>query len=361
MNVLTIVFLLQGVLFFIKGFQSDSPSTPFPEIEKRVKKIAVEQHLPSLDLAIHTSKNQWSLGYNNPRVLHQQIYGIGSTTKLLAAVYIFSLIENHQLRLDDKISDFLDHGLISRIKGSEEITIGQLLNHTSGLSDYTKNPKWIQDVVSHHAPQTFTEKLALVDDHLENSKSFHYSNTNYLFLQKIIEKITGQNYKNAFNLFYADHGLVAIQLERPNQKLQAFFARDKKASSDVSSWNEHYGYDGGVFATPNALLDFLQKLFIEKSILNDSTLMTMQQWIPMKPTEINMGDGRISEYGYGIMKLSYHGKIYIGHAGSTLKYQSFAFYDAANKTSIILLTNGSGKFYNRVFYKNLIPAILDGL
>jgi CubicO group peptidase (beta-lactamase class C family) len=76
---------------------------------------------------------------------------------------------------------------------------------------------------------------------------------------------------------------------------------------------------------------------------------------------IPIGSGEISEYGNGIMKLTYEGQEYVGHFGSTLKYQSMVFYNSANNISISVVTNCSGPYFNKVFFQELIPAILDEL
>ncbi|WP_456438744.1 serine hydrolase [Psychroserpens sp.] len=72
-------------------------------------------------------------------------------------------------------------------------------------------------------------------------------------------------------------------------------------------------------------------------------------------------NGIISEYGYGIMKLTYNEQEYIGHTGGSLKYQSMVFYNTEKNISISILTNCSGSYFNNVFFQELIPAILDEL
>ncbi len=54
-------------------------------------------------------------------------------------------------------------------------------------------------------------------------------------------------------------------------------------------------------------------------------------------------------------------KEYIGHFGSTLKYQSMVIYNPEKNISISIVTNCSGKYFNNVFFQELIPARLDEL
>ena len=79
----------------------------------------------------------------------------------------------------------------------------------------------------------------------------------------------------------------------------------------------------------------------------------MEEWISMESMTIPIGsNGKISEYGNGIMKLIYNEQEYIGHFGSTLKYQSMAFFNIEKNISISIVSNCSGKHYNNVFFKN---------
>ncbi len=103
-----------------------------------------------------------NFNYNHKEVKEQNIYGIGSTTKYLSAVLIFKLIEDKRLDLNDKVTDYVN--LTLQITGIENLTIKNLLNHTSGLSDYTKNPDWMKSVMNNNAPKIFEEKVLFIED-----------------------------------------------------------------------------------------------------------------------------------------------------------------------------------------------------
>ncbi len=328
-------------------------------IEKKVIKIAKNRNIPSLQLTLRTEDDLVDFNYNHNEVKEQTLYGIGSATKYLSAVLIFKLIEDKTLELNHKVSDYIT--LDKPITGFESLTIKNLLNHTSGLSDYTKNPKWMESVMKNNAPKTFEEKISLINGTLENIGNFSYSNTNYLFLEKIVENITEQAYNSYFNRFFASNNLTNIKMGIEENGLQAFFGQTKQASADVSDWREYYGYDGGAFTSTKELDSFLTNLYRDKSILKPSTISEMEEWIDMQPMTIPIGSGMISEYGNGIMKLIYHGEEYIGHFGSTLKYQSMIFYNQKNNTTVSIVTNCSGKYFNTVFFQELIPEVLDEL
>jgi D-alanyl-D-alanine carboxypeptidase len=337
----------------------EAASDTVENLKKKLLKIAKKQNIPAFDIVIEQGDETFQLSYHHPKLPAQTVYGIGSTTKLLAATIIFKLIEEGKLDRNAPISTYLEN-LPNQKLGN--ITIAQLLNHTSGLSDYTKNPKWIQQVINGKAPKTFETKLKLINTTQDYSGTFTYSNTNYTFLEEIVSKITEQPFYKVFNDFYKELGFKSIQIgETPNNAV-AFFAQTDKQSSNVSSWREHYGFDGGAYATTAELNTLLQKLFVEKSILKATTLRDMQTWIPMKPMEIPLGkDGKLADYGFGIMKLSYKEHTYIGHSGGTLKYQSFVFYNEVSHTKISFVSNCSGRHYNKAFFQEMIPEILEAL
>jgi len=329
------------------------------EIEKEVLNIARETNIPALQLVIQTSSDSLHLNYHHPDLEAQAVYGIGSSTKLLVSVLVHYLAEQRKINLDETVSKYLDTETAGDFESFGNLTVRSLLNHTSGLADYTRNPGWITSVINNSSPLSFNDKMALVDSSLSNRGTFTYSNTNYLLIEQIVENISGKTYTDILNQFYDDMSLGNIEMQHEYQTFPAYFATDEKASSDVSMWKENYGYDGGIFSTAVELNNFLQKLFIDKEILSESSLSHMQNWIPMAPMEIPIGEGKIFKYGYGLMKLEYGEKIFLGHSGGTLKYQSFLFYDQESGTTITILTNSSGRYYNNVFFQELIPAILD--
>ena len=355
-----IIIFVQLFLVTSCGKGITEPSNFSSKIEKKVIKIAKSKNIPSLEVTITTGKDVLDFNYNHEAVKKQTIYGIGSTTKYLSAILIFKLIEDEKLNINDKVTDYVN--LTRQIKGVENLTVKNLLNHTSGLSDYTQNPDWMKSVMNNNAPKTFEEKVLLVEDTINYNGTFSYSNTNYLFLQEIVETITGESYEVAFNSFYSANNLSNIKMGFDESGLQAFFGQTEEASPDVSNWREYYGFDAGAFTDTKTLDDFLTKLYRDKSILKPSTISQMEEWISMESMTIPIGsNGKISEYGNGIMKLIYNEQEYIGHFGSTLKYQSMALFNIEKNISISIVSNCSGKHYNNVFFQELIPAILDEL
>ncbi|WP_422860564.1 serine hydrolase domain-containing protein [Flagellimonas sp. S174] len=356
----SIVFLLL-VAGFVSCTSSEAMSQSYGnKIERKVLKIVEKQKLPSLTLTILHQKSLLDFQYTSEELEQQEIYGIGSTTKLLVAVLVQKLIEEGKVSLNDKLTDYVKG--LENIEGIENLTIGNVLSHTSGLEDFTKHPVWIQQVMNNNTPKTFAEKIRLVGNKLSQNPLFEYSNTNYLVLEQVVESLTGKTYKKAFNDFYAEHDLSDIQIGRPDKEIQGFFADKLEAVSQVSNWREYYGYAGEVYTTSKGLHRFSKALFIDGTILNPKSMERLKEWVSMHPNIIPIGrKGKILAYGNGLMKLMYDGKEYVGHSGGTLKYQSFLFVNEEEKTSINIITNCSGRYYNNVFFQELVPTIMEEL
>ena len=327
------------------------------KLERTVRKVAEEYNMPSVAVSLRHQDIEHTVRYHHPEAAEQTRYGVGSTTKLLSAVVVFKHIEEGRLRLDDPITEFIMAPMA--IDGLQEVEVGQLLNHTSGLSDYSQHPDWITKVISGDPPISFAEKIALVSDQRAGVGSFAYSNTNYLFLEQILEAIAGKPFQIVFDEFYADLGLSDIRMEIPGPDAESFFAQTAEASQSSTAWNEHHGFAGGASADTQVLNQWLQALFEEGTILKESTLQKMMEWVAIEPQPIPIGEGQIRDYGFGLMRLSYAGKDYLGHYGGTLQYQSFVFHNVEEQVSVSLTTNCSGQHYNNAFFQALVPQVLD--
>lgn len=329
---------------------------------KRLERIAKNYDLPSVSVLVSQGDRQTVTNYHHADVEQQIVYGLGSTTKLLSSALVLSRVEGSTHLLNKPLHEYIESEVLERYPELGLLGLEDLLRHESGLTDYANNPEWLSFVVSGSAPKTFQEKLQSIlkknKIEIKTTNSFSYSNTNYLVLEHVMEVLAAGDAVEAFNGFYKSHDLN-ISIPREPLLLKAYFANAKNRVNEVSVLNEYYGFDGGAYSSPVELVKLLQKLFTSESVLSSETKNVMLDWRPMAPRTIAVGDGEITHYGLGVMKLQYRGNTLIGHMGGTLKYQCFAFYDAENDTAFVLITNGSGRYYNNGFFQELVPEILD--
>ena len=134
----------------------------------------------------------YTTGYKNresktPTDPHS-LFKIASVSKLYTAVAITKLVSDGYLSLDKTLADYFPE-LTKRIENADKITIKMMVKHRSGIPNYTDTKNyWVQPKKSDK------ERLALVLDlpaNFQPDTNFEYSNTNYLLLSELIEKVTG--------------------------------------------------------------------------------------------------------------------------------------------------------------------------
>ena len=120
-------------------------------------------------------------------------FKIASLTKTYTATVVLQLVGEGRLSLDDTVG----RRLPGVVPNGGEITIRQLLNHTSGLADFESNPRYLKPYLTgnfgHYWSPRQLVKIGVAHKPLFNpGKGWSYSNTNYVVAQLIVEKLTGK-------------------------------------------------------------------------------------------------------------------------------------------------------------------------
>jgi len=268
---------------------------------------------------------------------------IASITKLYTATAIMQLYEKGELSLDDAMSKYLPNELIQGIhiyQGkdySHEITIKQLLSHTSGIADYyTEKPKGGKSLFALFLEEP--ERTWTVDETIEWARNklepnfppgtdTSYSDTNFQLLGKVIEAVANKPLHVVFEDFFfrpleLKYTWLVGRSKPQSTPLAApadVFYNDKNIS-DIRS-NGSYWADGGIVSTAEECIIFLKALK-ERRIVRADTLKLMHSWHKLQfPLQ----------YGYGTMyfKLLWFMKTVMnvpplwGHSGSS---GSFLYY-----------------------------------
>ena len=128
----------------------------------------------------------------------------GSVGKTFAAATALQLVKEGRIGLDDKIEKYLgSETWFSRLPNAKDITVRQLMNHTSGLVRYEFKEQFTKDLTAN--PEKVWKPAELVSYLLdekppfEAGKGWHYSDTNYIVLGMIIEKVTGKKFYDEAN------------------------------------------------------------------------------------------------------------------------------------------------------------------
>jgi len=121
---------------------------------------------------------------NTPSTLYQ----IASLSKTFTAIAVMQLVEKQLLTIDEPISKYFPD-----YPNADTITVGHLLSHSSGIPDYLK-PEFKFDYSKEWKPEEIVNVTRGAELLFPPGESFQYSNTGYVMLGMIIEKVTGQSY-----------------------------------------------------------------------------------------------------------------------------------------------------------------------
>jgi D-alanyl-D-alanine carboxypeptidase len=262
--------------------------------------------------------------------------GIGSNTKTFTAALIFKLIEEDQLSIDDNLNDLLPEKVNSNLNGN--ITVKQLLNHSSGLFDpLNENDDFIDSVFANPSySYTIDEYLEKVlAPYFVNGLAHSYSNTNYMLLGLIIEKKTGKTY----------HEYLREKILAPLNLSHTFLSGKEPSNNTVGySWGpsgnnlkdfprngiESIAWSAGsIFSTVEDMAIWYHSLF-NGDFLSASSLAAMQTTV---------AGANALNYGSGIFKNTNNGSEVFFHSGQTIAYNSFCIYDVASKGIAIVIIN----------------------
>ncbi|MDX1958895.1 MAG: serine hydrolase domain-containing protein [Leptospiraceae bacterium] len=271
-------------------------------------------HSDSLKLDIKSSEGFVD---DKTKTIPEQPFHIASVGKLLTSVMIFQLIDEDKLTLNSKIDSILDkktlEGLFT-IEGrdySSEVTIKNLLEHTSGIDDYfdsiDKKNKSVMDELT-EKPDKFWTPNDLLDFTRNNQKTiakpgikFHYSDSGYILLGLVIEKIS----KKKLEDFALEKIFKPLQMNHTYYHLRSkpILDSDLKLSPIILGKVDVTNYTsvscdwagGGIISTTEDLLKFFTAIQKGK-LLNESIYKSMMD-------RFKFMDGIY--YGKGIMSVNF--------------------------------------------------------
>src|SRR5688500_3790117 len=206
-NRTTIQTIFLGVVILAGTFNGSQGQTKTDQLDKLIGTYAEYGKFNGSVLVAEKGKVIYKKGFgmadmewnivNQPDTKHR----LGSITKQFTAVVIMQLVEQGKLKLDVPISTYLpDYPK----KNGEVITIHHLLTHTSGIPNMTSFPRFVKDVMRNsYTPVQLVNMSADSTLEFKPGERFAYSDSGYLLLGYIIEKVTDKSYEQVLqeNIF----------------------------------------------------------------------------------------------------------------------------------------------------------------
>ena len=252
-------------------------------------------------------------------------YRIGSISKMFTACLIFQAIEENKLSLTQNINRFFP-----KITSAKEISIGNLLNHRSGIHNFTNDTSYFNYYTASKSQKEMLEIIQASGSDFKSNSKAEYSNSNYILLSFILEKIYKKSYEELLDIkiiqpqglknTYFGKKLELAKNECASYRFSGKWELEKETNSSVSLGA------GGIVSTTEDLLFFISNLFAGK-IINTASLEQMTK----------LEDG----YGMGIFPVPFYDKKGFGHTGGIDGFSSFLYIFPEDKISIALTSNGS--------------------
>ncbi len=251
--------------------------------------------------------------------------GIGSNTKTMTSAIVLKLEEQNKLKLSDAISKYLPN--MTNVNGA--ITIEQLLQHSSGLDEYFEDtlvPQLKNNPNKAWTPQEIIATIGPPD--FSPGQKIEYSNTNYVLLGMIIEKITGKPYSNALKDLFKQLGLNNTYVEG-FETVKGTMAHPWALGEDWSTIPRTaigtISYAAGcVVSTPKDIVKWYKELF--GGYLTQQSIDKMSNFKTSPKLELGLG------------LIEFNGK-YWGHGGGTIGYSSVFLYNPSKKFAVAVIVN----------------------
>lgn len=277
---------------------------------------------------------QKSYGYKNveSHVLNDanSIFQIGSITKQFTAAVILKLQEEGKLSVNDKLSKYFPE-----FAHAGEITLENLLTHTSGIYNYTND---IDDgdsaiVCNPVDKQLFLDIVFNKPLDFAPGTQFSYDNSGYYLLGLIIEKVSGKSYEEEvrnviFNPLQMTHSFFDFRNVQDTNKAVGYKKLTENEHMIAQRWDSTVTYAaGGIFTTTGDMYKW------STAVANKEILSEVSWKAALTP--------HLEHYGYGWVIDSMYGEKSIGHSGGLPGFMAdFTFYPAKGVTIILLNNEG---------------------
>ena len=282
---------------------------------------------------------------NNITLQSDDRFEAGSITKTFVATTLLQLVEEDQLSLDDTLVNWLAPEVTSLIPNASDITIEQMLNHTSGVADYLdiltaqamSNPLLF---LQEWQPEQLLGFINGVEPFFDPGTAWQYSNTNYILAGLVIEAVTGNSYgqeirDRIIDPLELDNTFVFGEEEIPGGYINSYWDFNGDGALDNLnvvnlSWT---GSAGSIISNTEDLANFFDALLVDGALLQPEALDEMLDTIPVDSPNYD-------SYGLGIGTLESRNRFWYVHRGQTLGFRSNLWYSPLEEITYVELING---------------------
>ncbi len=332
-----------------------------PHIDIQIK-AQIQPDKPGAAVAvIHEGTVIHQAGYGlaniewNIPITTDTVFKIASITKTFSATAIMMLVEQGKIALNASITDYLP----DYHTAGHHVTVQHLLNHTSGIHNFT-DPLPGEDLLAKLrrsvTPSQMLAEFSRIPFEFKPGSQSCYSNSNYVLLGQIIEKVSGQTYEE----FLQAHILNPLAMDQTcflndNSIIPRFASGYLKKGNGMlpapylsMSW----AYSAGDMAST------VKDLLLWDTAVSESALLKTDSQEKMH-TPLPLEDGSLHSRGYGWSVTQYEGHRAFYHSGGIPGYASILLRLPDEHLSIVILSNYDGGIDPCHLSTTIIRQILD--
>lgn len=253
---------------------------------------------------------------------------VGSVTKTFTATAVLQLVDQKKVHLDDPISKY-----VRGVPQGDHITLRHLMEMRSGLTEYMDDEDFVRAwVADPHRQWRSKEFLPYAFKHgveFAPGTKYHYSNTNYVLLGMVVEKVSGQPLgrylqKHILGPAHLKHTFYPKGAEFPAPHAHGY-ADARGPVEDATNWNPHsIGAPAGAMISTLADLQRWAPILAKGTLLKHATQAERLKTLPVGIDGLGYGLGIFNDNGW------------IGHNGSLPGYQSLTVYLPEAKATLVV-------------------------
>ena len=299
--------------------QSGAPSVSVAVV--RDGKLAFAQGFGSADLAAHRAAD-----------IHTR-YAVGSVTKQFTVAALLMLQEEGKLSLDDPVGKYFPD-----LTRANDITIRQLLSHTSGYEDYAPQDYLIPDWTKPVSSASVIDRWAKKPLNFEPGTKWQYSNTNFVLAGLIFEKVAGRPLPEFLReRIFQPLGMESATPWPPFQPADAVaytrfaLGPPRPVNREASGW---YYAAGNLAMTPSDLAKW-DISFLEKKILSPRSYEEFTR-------EVRLANGNFSHYALGLDVQDFRGIPEFEHSGEVSGFLTTNAVYPTRQAAVVVVSNEDG-------------------
>jgi D-alanyl-D-alanine carboxypeptidase len=259
-------------------------------------------------------------------------YSIGSISKQFTSAAILLLQEQGKLKVDDPVGKY-----VPGLTRGDEVTIRQILSHTSGYQDYWPEDYLMKPMEEPTTAQEILDKWAKKPLDFEPGTQWQYSNTNYVIAGLIVEKVAGQKLMDFLqeHIFHPlgmqsawDSDQTKLTQADATPYIRYALAPLRQAPKEGAGWT----FAAGELAMTAHDLALWDESLIARTLLKPESYQEMF-------TEVKLKDGKGTQYGLGLFVADLDGHRDISHSGEVTGFVSDNEVLVDDGVAVAVLTN----------------------